>query len=1106
MTESRTEQERVFHPERIADPTYFADGRLAPHSDHVAYRTWEEERDGRSSFRYSLDGVWKFAWARRPEDAVKDFWNDDFDCRPWQDIRVPAHAEMEGFGAPAYNNVIYPWDGHDRIDPGQVPASYNPTSSYVKYFCLPESMQGRRVFISFQGVESGFALWLNGSFVGYSENSFDPAEFELTPYLKGEGENKLAVRVFRFTSSSWAEDQDFFRFSGIYRSVFLYTVPDAHVEDIRIRTDLDDTFRHAVLKVRLQAQEGQDLTGADVTAVLEREGTRIWSRTVPFTAVTEFEAAVTEPALWSAEQPDLYDLKIEIRRQNGDGSILQEVIRQHAGFRRFEMDPKRHLMMLNGKRIVFRGVNRHDFSSKTGRAITKEEVLQDIVTMKRSNINAIRTSHYPNASMLYELCDVYGLYMIAESNLEAHGAWDAATKRGLSSGTVDDSYKVPGDRENFRDMMFDRIRSCYQRDKNHPSILIWSIGNESSGGKIPFEMSELFRSLDDTRLVHYEGISNDRRYNATSDMESQMYPPVTQIESFLRTHRDKPFICCEYTHAMGNSCGAMFKYTDLSEREPLYQGGFIWDYIDQSIGRRDRYGKKFQAFGGDFDDRPCDYDFSGNGIVYGDDRTPSPKMQSVRYNYRGFDARITAEGEKERTEEGIVTAPGGAVLRASVKNRLQFLSSDAFDIVQILEKEGRQIACAPVSLAAEPQEETEITLPLTLPGEPGEYAVTLSFRLKQDTLWAGAGYEIAFGQSVFTVEEAGRLLKDAVSRALDAAGRYAPDSQLIRAGNDRLFAAGLDRANEEAPMEVIRGYGNLGIRGRDFEVLFSHDRGVLTAYRYGGKEMLDAFPVPNFWRAPTQNDTANGMPARYGVWKLASLYRWYPGLAAIPGGRYFPEINETEHYVDVTYDVNVAASAEGRVCRIRYRVSGDGVVRVKMTMNAEGLPEMPEYGMLLRMDADYDHVEWYGLGPDETYADRTQGAKLGLYERAVRDGVARYLVPQECGSQLGVRWAKVTDERGRGLLFLGGTAADTIPGMTGAARGGMSFSALPYSPHEMEAAGHPFDLPEVHHTWIRCSLAQMGIAGDDTWGARTHEEFLLPKGRNMTFEFAFRGI
>lgn len=1096
---------RAFDVAKIADPTYFADGRRAPHSDHVAYPSWEEEKKGVTRFRYSLDGIWKFSWARRPVDAIPDFWADSFDCRPWEEIRVPAHVEMEGYGAPAYNNVIYPWDGHDRIDPGEIPESYNPTSSYVKYFCLPKSMQNRRVFICFDGVESGFALWLNGQFVGYSENSFDPAEFELTPYLR-DGENKLAVRVFRFTSSSWAEDQDFFRFSGIFRSVYLYTVPDVHVEDLQIRTDLDNSFRHGELTVRLQALEGQDLTGAEVTVTLRDEAETLWTQTAPLEEVTNLTASVTDPALWSAEEPNLYDLMIEVRKKTADGCILQEVILQYVGFRKFEMDQSRHIMLLNGKRIVFKGVNRHDFSSKTGRAITKEEVLQDIVTMKRNNINAVRTSHYPNISVLYELCDLYGLYLIAENNMECHGSWDIAVKRRLSEGKTDDAYKVPGDRDNFREMMFDRIRSCYHRDKNHPSILIWSIGNESSGGKIPYEMSELFRKLDDTRLVHYEAISNDRRYNATSDMESQMYTPVAGIKAFLSEHRDKPFICCEYSHAMGNSCGAMFKYTDLTEEDPLYQGGFIWDYIDQSIGRRDRYGKKFQAFGGDFDDRPCDYDFSGNGIVYGDDRTPSPKMQSVRYNYRGFDARITAEREKERTEEGIVTAPGGAVLRASVKNRLQFLSSDAFDIVQILEKEGRQIACASVSLTAEPQEETEVTLPLTLPGEPGEYAVTLSFRLKQDTLWAGVGYEIAFGQSVFTVEEAGRLLKDAVSRALDAAGRYAPDSQLIRAGNDRLFAAGLDRANEEAPMEVIRGYGNLGIRGRDFEVLFSHDRGVLTAYRYGGKEMLDAFPVPNFWRAPTQNDTANGMPARYGVWKLASLYRWYPGLAAIPEGRYFPEINETEHYVDVTYDVIVAASAEGRVCRIRYRVSGDGVVRVKMTMNAEGLPEMPEYGMLLRMDADYDHVEWYGLGPDETYADRTQGAKLGLYERAVRDGVARYLVPQECGSQLGVRWAKVTDERGRGLLFLGGTAADTIPGMTGAARGGMSFSALPYSPHEMEAAGHPFDLPEVHHTWIRCSLAQMGIAGDDTWGARTHEEFLLPKGRNMTFEFAFRGI
>lgn len=1104
--DNQAKHSAAFDVSRIADPTYFADGRLPAHSDHVAYASWKEEDAGKTSFRYSLDGVWKFSWARRPADAVNGFEKTDFDCRPWTDIRVPAHVEMEGYGVPSYNNIIFPWDGSEDIKPGEVPADYNPTSSYVKYFSLPENMKGRRVFLSFQGVESGFALWLNGQFVGYSENTFDPAEFELTPYLK-DGQNKLAVRVFHFTSSSWAEDQDFFRFSGIYRSVYLYTIPDVHVADLHIRTDLDDTFTNAVLGVTLQLADGEIPDGAEAILSLERDGETFLTNTVALTeAVTEVKEAVEHPALWSAEEPNLYDLKIEVY-QNTDGvRVLQEVIRQRVGFRRFEMDKARHMMLLNGKRIVFCGADRHDFSSKTGRAISKEEVLQDIVTMKRNNINAIRTSHYPDISVLYELCDEFGLYLIAENNLESHGTWDASTKLGLGTGKDVDSYKVPGDRPEFRAMMMDRVNSCYQRDKNHPAILIWSIGNESSGGLVPYEMSELFRKLDDTRLVHYESIFHDRRYNDTSDMESQMYTPAADVRKFLSEHRDKPFILCEYTHAMGNSCGAMFKYTDLAWEDPLYQGGFIWDYIDQSIAKKDRYGKTYQAYGGDFGDRPCDYDFSGNGIAFGGDREPSPKMQSVKYNYQTILASVTAEGAEERVKDGIVTAPAGTKLTAHITNHNLFVNTDTFTAWELIEKEGTLVAEAPLAVSIDALSEADVDLPLALPEEPGEYTVTVSFTLPQDTLWAEAGYEVAFGQASFTVEEKGAPAKDPVTRAMDYAGRYADDTQLNFAANDALHAAGYDAANtEKAPLRVAQGYGYLGVHGRDFDILFSHDKGVIASYRYAGKEMLDAFPKPNFWRAPTQNDVANAMPARYAMWKNASMYQYYFGQAGLAAGHYYPEMNIAEDHVDVTYPI-LLGGLENRTIAVRYRVTGDGVVRVKLSMDCTGLPEMPEFGMLFRMDADYDHIEWYGLGPDETYADRVQGSKLGIYEQDVKDAVAKYLVPQESGNKLGVRWAKVTDARGRGMIFYGGAAGDTVPGMKGAARGGMSFSAQPHSPHEIELADHPYDLPEVHHTYVRCALAQMGIAGDDTWGARTHEEFLLPKGRKMEFEFAFKGI
>ena len=1010
-----------FNYENVKNPEYFKEHCMRAHSDHVAYATWEECSRGCSSFRKSLDGIWKFSYAKNPAMAVPDFEKDETDAHSWDDIRVPSHIQMEGYDKPQYVNVQYPWDGREEIRPGQVPEQFNPTASYVKYFTLPESMRGRRVFISFQGVESGMALWLNGQFIGYSEDSFTPSEFELTPQLR-DGENKLAVRVFKWTSGSWCEDQDFYRFSGIFRSVYLYTIPDTHIYDIAVRTILDDAYENAQLELSCI------VTGKGSAAVrLKRTGKKIFEKELHLDPVTTAAFVVKKPELWSAEQPNLYDLEIEVLDEAGR---LQEVIHQRVGFRRFEM--KDSLMLLNGKRIVFNGVNRHEFSSLNGRVISREEVLQDILTMKRNNINAIRTCHYPDASIIYDLCDEYGLYMIAENNMETHGSWDPVAR-----GVADRSNALPGDHEEWRDAMLDRVNSTYQRDKNHPAILIWSCGNESYGGKVIFDMSNRFRELDDTRLVHYEGVFNDRRYNDTSDMESQMYPPVSRIQEHLAKDRSKPFICCEYTHAMGNSCGAMNKYTDLTETEPLYQGGFIWDYIDQSIRKKNRYGEEFQAYGGDFGERPTDYNFSGNGIVYGRDRDPSPKMASVKYNYQNIRIEIQS------------------FTKAFVKNKNLFLNADAYDCVELLEKEGEPVKTMPVKLHLDPLSEKTIDLPIPEPQESGEYAVTLSFRLKEDTSWAEKGYEIAYGQSVFEV---------------------APQtSETVQ--------------NDRQKLQVVHGWLNIGVKGENFDVLFSYLNGGLVSYRYAGKELLDAIPMPNFWRAPTDNDKGNLMPQRYAQWKIASMYMTHKAEKYEDNRP--PMLEEAQDHVSITFTYHMPTTPASD-CMLTYSVYGDGTIRTRLVYDpVDGLHDMPEFGVLFSVDADYNQLEWYGMGPQETYADRLQGAKLGIYHEKVSDGMARYLVPQECGNKCGVRYAKVTDDRGRGLLFTGKE---------------MSFSALPYSPHEVELATHPYELPPVHHTFIRASLGQMGVAGDDSWGAKTHPEFLLHPDKRMTFEFAFRGI
>ena len=1027
-----------FEIKKIHDPKFFKENCMAAHSDHVAYADETEAEEKKSSFRLSLDGIWKFHYARNYAQTVNGFEAETFDCKCWDDIRVPAHIQMEGYDIPQYVNIQYPWDGREDVWRDTVPSEFNPVASYVKYFTLPEGFMKNGLYVSFQGVESGFALWLNGHYVGYSEDSFTPSDFDLTPYVK-EGENKLAVQVFKWTSSSWCEDQDFYRFSGIFRSVYLYTMPKVHVYDLKVEPVVDEAVLNAHLLVTMQMRgEGKarlTLTGSrNYTVLEEKEEQILFSEELPvFDGEVHFEKEVDKPELWSAEIPNLYTLTIECFDQNGERS---ELVSQRIGFRRFEM--KDGIMTLNGKRIVFKGVNRHEFSSISGRAVTKEEVLKDIVTMKQNNINAIRTCHYPDASIIYDLCDEYGLYMIAENNLESHGSWDSAMHGSVPKDTI-----VPGDNMDWEPMMLDRVNSCYQRDKNHPAVLIWSVGNESYGGKVIFDMSEKFRALDPYRLVHYEGIFHDRRYEAISDMESQMYTSVENVKKFLAEHKEKPFIMCEYTHAMGNSCGAMHKYTDLTDTEPRYQGGFIWDYIDQSILKKDRYGKEFQAYGGDFLERPTDYNFSGNGICYGGDRDPSPKMQEVKFNYQNISVLFEKDG------------------KFTVVNKNLFAGTDQFRCVAVLQKNGVVIKKQEIKTAVPPLSSSDYEIPFAVLRADGqdqkkeepdvEYALTVSFLLKEDRSWADAGHEVAFGQKIYK--------KSTVFHA------------------------------SQKPIRVVHGKVNIGVKGEDFDCLFSMLNGGLVSYRYAGKEMIEKIPMPNFWRAPVDNDNGSMAPARYAQWKIASMY-----ISHRNGGMFDnvpTKVEEKDNTVKITYTYFMPTTPASK-CQVAYTVFGDGTIETKLMYDpVEGLPDMPEFGMMFQFDADYDNLTWYGMGPDETYADRRHGAKLGIYSNKVADNMAKYLVPQECGNKVGVRYARLVDAKGRGILFEGDE---------------LSFSALPYTPHELENAAHVYELPQVHHTIVRVAMAQMGVGGDDSWGSWVHPEYHIDATKPLEFTFRFRGI
>ena len=1007
-----------FDPTRIADPRYVSEGRLPAHSDHRWFRNATEQSAGVSGYEQSLNGRWRFHYAPNLDATVPEFWADGFDASAWNEIPVPAHIQLHGYDRPQYVNVQYPWDGREQIAPGQVPERFNPVASYIQDFTLERPLDaGERLSISFHGAESGIAIWLNGRYIGYATDSFTPSEFDLTDALVA-GENRLAAQVFKWTSGSWLEDQDFYRFSGIFRDVVLYRRPRVHVEDLHITTELaaDNASADVVVAIDLVG-EGSVSVRLDGVGELTRR------------ADGAHRIHIERPRLWSPEDPALYDLIIEARDSAG---ALIETIAQRVGVRRFAIEDG--VLKLNGERIVFFGVNRHEFGLN-GRVVTREETDHDLRALKRIGVNAVRTSHYPNSTFFYELADHYGLMVIDEMNMESHGVWDTIRKMGVS---LDEA--VPGEKPEWLPALLDRASSMVERDRNHASVVMWSCGNESFGGRNIRDVADHFRALD-TRPVHYEGIHWDDRYPETTDVVSQMYTPAAEVEAFLAEHRDKPFVLCEYAHAMGNSFGGVDEYIDLAYREPLFQGGFIWDFADQAIASIDRHGNEYFAYGGDFREAPHDGDFCGNGIFFAD-RSPTPQVQEVSYLYQGLRIRIG------RTS-------------FAIENRLLFTSSSAFTCVITLAQEGQVLRSDAVFTDIGALSTGEVPLPFGVPTDAGEYTVDVSFRLREATDWAPAGHEVAREQSVWQVADP------------------TPPAVITRAPAPRL----------------VRGGHNIGVHGQGFSVLFSTLYSGLVSYRFGdsaegGRELLTSMPKPNFWHAPTSNERGWEGPFEDGQWLLASRYARVADPLNSTGVQVADDGSVTISY---RYDLPTVPATS---CDVDYRVDARGRVEVTQTLHMlEALPDLPELGMLMTVDPEFSTLRWYGEGPEESSVDRRGGARLDVYERDVTTALTPYLRPQEAGSRTGVRWAEVTDQRGVGLRLDSAGTAD-----------GMEFSALPWTPFEIENAEHHTELSPIHRTVLRPALMRRGVGGDDSWGARTLAKYLLPHSGDIVFRFGFQGI
>ena len=974
--------------EWLANPEIYEVNREKAHSDHT-YTT----KDG--NLRQSLNGTWKFNYTEHPDSRPADFYKTDFDVTSFDDIIVPGHIQLQGYDKPQYVNTQYPWEGHEQLVPPQIPKKRNPVGSYVKFFDVDKELFGKETLISFQGVETAIYVWLNGEFVGYSEDSFTPSEFNITPYLK-EKNNKLAVEVYRYSTASWLEDQDFWRFSGIFRDVYLYAVPEIHVRDMKVIADYDYENGNGILATELDIIGDSDyeikLTLTDKNGIKVYEGN-----------TANVSASIPDIMPWSAEQPNLYTITAEI---SSDSEII-ETAETKIGFRTFEL--KDGIMCLNGKRIVFKGINRHEWNAEGGRVVTEDDMLWDIRFMKQNNINAVRTCHYPNNSLWYQLCDEYGIYLIAETNLESHGTWQ-------KMGACEPSINVPASLPEWKEACLDKARSMYERDKNHASVLIWSCGNESYCGDDIAAMADYFHEVDKTRLVHYEGVVWNRKYDHITDMESRMYAKPDEVEEYLKQNTGKPYISCEYMHAMGNSLGGMKLYTDLEDKYEAYQGGFIWDYIDQSL-----YKDGVLVYGGDFDDRASDYGFCTNGIVYAD-RTYSPKVSEAKRLYSNIRMSL---------ENGVLT----------VENRNLFTDTSGYIFKVTLEKEGDILSAEEHRLNISAGEKDSVKIGLEVPENGGEYVLTAYAVLAEDTIWAEKGHEISFAQQIVKTPEI------------------------------------------TAPMtahkaEIVYGDFCIGVNGEGFSMQFDKREGGVSSLVYNGVEYITRAPKVSFFRAHTDNDTGAGYPCENAQWQIAGKCAKLLGF----------ETKGNADSLEVTFKF-LAPTVPSFEYKVTYIAYFDGRLGVKAEYDrVKGLSDMPVFAMDFKMKKQYDKFTFYGMGPDENYIDRNNGARLGVYTLTALENFTKYLNPQECGNRTGVRYVNVYEENGAGLNF---TATENP----------FEMSVLPYNAYELDNAMHRDELPDPTYTWVRIAAKQMGVGGDDSWGAPVHKEFKINSEEAMSLEF-----
>ena len=998
------------------NPEINAVNRAPMHTNYFAYSSSEEaakaDKENSSNFM-TLNGIWKFNWVKNADARPTDFYRTDYNDKGWGQMKVPGVWEMNGYGDPIYVNVGYAWRSQYKNNPPYVPIENNHVGSYRKEIIIPAEWSEKEIFAHFGSVTSNMYLWVNGKYVGYSEDSKLEAEFNLTKYLK-PGKNLIAFQVFRWCDGTYLEDQDFFRYSGVGRNCYLYSRNKKYIQDIRVTPDLDSNYTNGTLNVALNLN-GSGTVELNLT---DPAGKSVATAQVNGNGQKSVVMDVSNPEKWTAETPNLYTLTATLK----NGSNTLEVIPVKVGFRKIEL--KGGQILVNGQPVLFKGADRHEMDPDGGYVVSRERMLQDILRMKQLNINAVRTCHYPDDNLWYDLCDQYGIYVVAEANIESHGMG-----YGKETLAKNPSYKKAHMERNQRNV---------QRGYNHPSIIFWSLGNEAGYGPNFEQCYTWIKNEDKTRAVQYEQAGT----NEFTDIFCPMYYDYDACKKYSEGNIDKPLIQCEYAHAMGNSQGGFKEYWDLIRKYPKYQGGFIWDFVDQSNHWKNKDGIDIYGYGGDFNKYDAsDNNFNDNGLI-SPDRRPNPHAHEVGYFYQSI---WTTPGDLSKGEIKVYNENFFRDLSAYYMEWQLLANGEVMQtgVVQDLNVAPQQTATLKLNL------NTEKVCPCK------ELLLNVTYKLKAAETLMPAGSTVAYDQLT---------IRPYTAKALELKNQKASNLDIV------------------VPVIKDNDHNYLIVEGENFIIEFNKHNGYLSRYEADGMQLLNpgAQLTPNFWRAPTDNDYGAGLQHRYAVWKN-------PGLKLTSLKQ---SIENEQAIVQAEYEMK---AVKGKLF-LTYVINNEGAVKVTQKMEAgkeEKVSDMFRFGMQMQMPENFNEVEYYGRGPVENYADRNHSTLIGKYRQTVAEQFYPYIRPQETGTKTDLRWWRVLNISGNGLQFVGDAP--------------FSASALNYSIESLDDGvqkdqRHSPEVAKAPFTNLCIDKVQMGLGCVNSWGTLPLEKYRVPY---QDYEFSF---